>query len=88
MNWSSPAAPSQNLDAVFGALADPTAPAPWPGELHMTLGAVAIAVNVVCAVAELRVIRAQSRLMDEALSLLNTMPAATVADHEAIERHA
>ena len=58
--------------AMFaGALVDPTVNPLWPGEVHMIVALAALAVNVSAAVSEYRHIRAQGRLMDDALAVLN-----------------
>lgn len=53
--------------AMFaGAAADPTV-RPWfSGEVHLVIAALAIVINAVCALAELRLIKAQSALVDDA----------------------
>ena len=61
--------------AMFaGAGADPTVAPWWPGEVHLALALLAVAANEVSALAELRLIREQGRLMDEALEILNRTP--------------
>jgi hypothetical protein len=61
--------------AMFaGAASDPTVNPWWPGELHMGVAAIAIAANALCAMGEYRLIRAQGRLMDEALAVVNRTP--------------
>jgi phosphatidylglycerophosphate synthase len=59
--------------AMFaGAGADSTMARPlWPGEVHLALGALALAGNAFVALGQYRVIRLQGRTMDEALGVLN-----------------
>lgn len=59
--------------AMFaGALADPTVSPLWPGEVHLAAGVVALSVNVAVALSQARHIRAQGRLMDDALHTINS----------------
>ena len=62
------------LTMFAGAGADPTVHPLWPAEVHLTLGALAILVNMLCAALEYKFIRAQGRLMDGALGILNRTP--------------
>jgi len=65
--------------AMFsGAAADPTVNPWWPGEVHMAVGAIAIVANAFCAVVEFRKIKAQGKLMDDALAILNRMPGVVI----------
>jgi hypothetical protein len=65
--------------AMFaGAAADPTMNAWWPGEVHLAVAAIAIGVNALGAVGEYRLIRAQGKLMDEALIEVNRTPGVVV----------
>ncbi len=67
------------MAAMFaGAGADATAGAWWPAEAHLAIGAVAIGVNLLAAARQFQLIRAQQRLMDEALALLNADPHVSV----------
>ncbi len=58
--------------AMFaGAAADPTV-RPWSsGQVHLVMAGLAIAGNLICTLGEYRLIRAQGRLMDETLAVLN-----------------
>jgi hypothetical protein len=56
-----------------GAGADPAFNPWWPGEVHLVMGAAAILTNILCALAEYRLIRAQSDLMDEATAKVTQM---------------
>jgi len=58
--------------AMFsGALADRTFRPLLPGEVHLAVAALTIAINVAVALSEYRHLRAQGALMDDALQLLN-----------------
>ncbi len=59
------------LTMFAGAGADPTAGRWWPGEVHLMMGVLAIAMNVSAAISEYRHIRAQGAMMDDALAVLN-----------------
>ena len=65
--------------AMFaGAAADPTM-IPWlSGQVHLVIAATAIAINVICALAEFRLIRRQGAIMDRALAILNNTPGVIV----------
>jgi hypothetical protein len=62
------------LTMFAGAASDPTVRPWWPGEVHMAVAGVAIAVNVFCAMLEYKLIQSQGKLMDGALAILNRMP--------------
>lgn len=65
------------LTMFSGPLVDPTMNPLMPGEVHLLIGALAIAANVGAALSEARHIRRQGLLMDDALAVLNqTSPAA------------
>ena len=58
---------------MFGGAATDTI-AWWPAGVHMVLGIATLVVNVVCAVLEYQLIRAQGGTMDKALEILNATP--------------
>ncbi len=62
------------LTMFAGAAADPTVHPWWPGEVHMAVAGVAIAVNLFCALLEYKLIQSQGKLMDGALAILNRIP--------------
>jgi hypothetical protein len=62
-----------------GVLADPTMNPLLPGEVHLLIGALAIAANVGAALSEARHIRRQGLLMDDALAVLNQTGGAPAA---------
>lgn len=59
------------LTMFAGAAADPTVNPLWPGEVHMVLAIAAITVNLLAHAVQFQHIRSQSRLMDEAVAILN-----------------
>jgi hypothetical protein len=59
------------LTMFAGAGADPTVSKLWPAEVHLMMACLTIAVNAGCALGEYRLIRAQSDVMDNALTLVN-----------------
>ena len=64
---------------LAGAGADPTARPLWPGEVHLIAAAVAMAANLLAALAQYRLIVEQGRLMDDVLAILNRRPGVEVA---------
>jgi len=62
------------LTMFAGAGADPTLRRLWPAEVHLAIAALAVAANALCAALEFRLIKAQGRLMDGALAILNNTP--------------
>lgn len=82
--WTAMAAIAVTMLTMFaGAGADRTIRPLWPAEAHLLLGALAIAVNVVCSIAEYRLIKRQGALMDETLEVVNRQ---TPADAAAVSR--
>jgi len=67
------AAIGSGMLAMFsGALADPTVNPLLSGEVHMVAGIITLAVNFAVALSEAQHIQAQGKLMDDALSTINT----------------
>jgi len=67
------AAIGSGMLAMFsGALADPTVNPLLSGEVHMIAGIITLAVNFAVALSEAQHIQAQGKLMDDALSTINT----------------
>ena len=59
------------LTLFSGAAADPTVQ-PWlPANIHMAMGLATLMVNLIAAVAQFPLVRQQSLLMDQTLSILN-----------------
>lgn len=68
------------LTMFAGAAADPTVRPWWPGEVHLTIAALALAANALCALLEYRLIRVQGRRMDNALAILNRTPGLVIEE--------
>lgn len=79
--WTAMAAIGVTMVTMFaGAGADRTMRPLWPAETHLVIAAVAIAVNLLCAIAEYRFIRAQGKLMDDTLAEVNRESPAKALD--------
>lgn len=67
------------LTMFAGAGADRTLRPLWPAEVHLLLATATIAVNVLCAIMAFPLIRAQGRLMDDAITRVTAVTGAAPA---------
>jgi hypothetical protein len=66
------------LASFAGAGADRTLSPLWSPTVHLGVAAVAIVVNAFAAMLEFKFIKAQGRLMDDALAILNSHPGVVI----------
>jgi hypothetical protein len=66
------------LASFAGAGADPALAPLWSPKVHLAVAAAAIVVNLFAAMLEFKFIKAQGRLMEDALTILNNKPGVVV----------
>lgn len=83
--WTAMIAVGITMVTMFaGAGADRTMRPLWPAKAHLVIAALAIAVNLLCAIAEYRLIRAQGQLMDDTLAEVNRESPAKASENDRV----